>query len=443
MDSTKNFFDAWLNTQSKIVDNLMDTSQKIKASMQDFKTGATADIIQNWADDQKAIFEDMMQSIQNKQTDESKISSFFESMMNSQMNFAKVLTDTFSQNNGEAQGSHLNKIQENLNNIYQQWITQFGKPLQEFQYMPGNLTQDSLMAFFDNQRLSMQMLELWQPIKNLFSQENPNAELFLKVFNWNQYFQLLQGLVPSQFSNQWDFFQNQKPFDFGNWSDTGNMFNGFFQQLNPTEMMSQSFSRFGEFSTQAFEQISRVFKPYVTMIPAGREKEMMVFGAEVRQKQFQYYLKGREMQILVFTAGQKSMEKVIRNLILKVLENSQLIQFDDFYNEWVNTTEKDFIEFFASETYSTLQGELLNLNGEIKSLFDKYLELAFAPLPVVPRSEMDELNKTVYELKKKVQQLEKQMATSEQKPQVTPKPKRTTPKKTTASKTKKTETVKA
>jgi hypothetical protein len=40
------------------------------------------------------------------------------------------------------------------------------------------------------------------------------------------------------------------------------------------------------------------------------------------------------------------------------------------------------------------------------------LESIFANIPLVPRSEMDELYKTVYELKKRVRSLEKELETS-------------------------------
>jgi BMFP domain-containing protein YqiC len=93
------------------------------------------------------------------------------------------------------------------------------------------------------------------------------------------------------------------------------------------------------------------------------------------------------------------------------------------------------IELFAGNAFSKIQGDLLQIGLQIKTDLDKQMEHYLAPLPVVPRSEVDEMNATIKELKDRVQRLEKALEAKEaQAPQATAKKKTTTRKSTTTTK---------
>jgi hypothetical protein len=113
------------------------------------------------------------------------------------------------------------------------------------------------------------------------------------------------------------------------------------------------------------------------------------------------------MQHLVNTIAQQAMQQTATELFALAKEGKSVESYNKFYTHWLSVLETKMLELFNSEGFAKLQGELLALSLDIKSALEKNLELALSPLPVVPRSEVDELVKQIHELKAKVKALEK------------------------------------
>jgi len=69
----------------------------------------------------------------------------------------------------------------------------------------------------------------------------------------------------------------------------------------------------------------------------------------------------------------------------------------------------------------------------MKKNLDGQIEAALTPLSIAPRSEIDELNKTIHDLKAQVRKLEKQVVSNAKKPTTTTRRKTATKKTTTTS----------
>jgi polyhydroxyalkanoate synthesis regulator phasin len=69
-----------------------------------------------------------------------------------------------------------------------------------------------------------------------------------------------------------------------------------------------------------------------------------------------------------------------------------------------------FTELFATEEFSKVKGEALNLTMEVKKHFEKQFETTFEQYPIMFKSEMEEVYKTMHELKKTVKDLQTKLA---------------------------------
>jgi len=477
MDSTKNFFDAWVNTQTQLVDNLMDTSKKLQASFDggDKNLQKSAEVYQDWLERQQTILNNLLGSLKT-QFNQEQAPDFFKDWLQAQINFGKHWLDMYGNNVNANQSNNpqFTQMQENWNKLYKEWSNQFGKPLNGASYMPGGMPQDSLRNLLDNTRIYLQMFELWQPILNMMQAPNmhnmmngsfntgmpgmpsmpqfdmKNIEAVYKMFDLEKYKTLLDTVLPNMTTfNPEAIRQQMKQYEDmfgGGMEGMKDMLTKAFQMpssMLPTEM-GQQFDMISGMNEQMIERMAELSLPFVTMMPAGREKEMYILQQAAYEKYVRYYVKGVEMQTIVYNAGFKSIEKAIRDIAAKVSENAQMMSFDDFYNHWLNSIEEDFIELFASETFSVLQGDLLKLQMDMKADNDKLMELVLAPLPVVPRSELDEVNATVHELRRKVRSLEKQIKSGTKTESKTEtKPANNTPKKTTTRKKSTSTTTKA
>src|SRR6218665_712637 len=89
---------------------------------------------------------------------------------------------------------------------------------------------------------------------------------------------------------------------------------------------------------------------------------------------------------------------------------SELASAEQMCNEWIKVNEQLFTELFASEEFSKVKGEALNLSMDVKKHFEKQFENSFSNFPLVFKSEVEDMQKTIYDLKKQVKELQSKLA---------------------------------
>lgn len=454
MDSTKNFFDAWVNTQTQLVDSIVDTSKKIQESFNSKESSngkSTNELYTNWFNQQKDAMDSMLSEIKNKVGDVTP--EFLQEWVSTQqkftenwMNVVKEATENFgSTGANENHLGSIKKVYEQWNSIYNQLTSQFGKPFSQSNYMPGDFTKDTFGGLIDSSRAYIKMFEIWQPIHKMMQSNTMGVESLSKMIDMSKYQSVFDSVFHFMNPSKANMIVEQGQQIAEMIKDmTQGLFNDPMQQISkmmPNGLMDKNFDVLADLNYKFTDQFYKFSNPYFTMIPPSREKEILAIMMRVHEKHVKYYIKSVEMQNLVYVAGQKAIEKVVKDLANRMSESTDPVTYDEFYNQWVNTLEDDMIELFAGNAFSKIQGDLLQIGLQIKTDLDKQMEHYLAPLPVVPRSEVDEMNATIKELKDRVQRLEKALEAKEaQAPQATAKKKTATHKSTTT--TKKTTTAK-
>ena len=156
-------------------------------------------------------------------------------------------------------------------------------------------------------------------------------------------------------------------------------------------------------------QMQEMMAPLMKLTPAGKEKELFKLTVDLQEKSTDYWKKATELQHIVYQAAQHAMEKVMENILKKIQKGDGPGTFNDFFNNWVNATEDALTTSFSDKTFSKLQGDLLASGLEIKKIVSRQIEESMSSLPVVPRSEVDELYKTIHDMKTRMRVLEKQL----------------------------------
>jgi hypothetical protein len=124
-----------------------------------------------------------------------------------------------------------------------------------------------------------------------------------------------------------------------------------------------------------------------------------------------YQLKLNELQNHLYKTGQHVSTDMFTYLTEKMKETTMTTSFQPFFNEWVNINEKHYTTLFSTEEFSKLKADLTTLSFEIKKNLEKQFENRIESLPLVVKSEMDELYKTIHDLKKTVKTLENKLST--------------------------------
>lgn len=411
MDSTKNFIDAWVNTQNKLVDNLVDTSKKIQESISKGEiVEKSSDIYSKWFSEQQAIAENFFSK--SKKPEERNL---IKDWMEAQTKLSERWLSFLSSGATPRPKSQMEQYLENIGKMQAPWqnLFSFFNPTQT----PNNLMFDpnNLTNFVNNTQTYTRMFEMWQPIYKMLNSNTMSADTLNKMMDYDKYREVIDSMFNFMSRDKAEGFieQAQKYAEAMSNMTLGKM---------PFSMDNSSFGMIAEMSEQINGHLQKMMTPYIAMTPAGREKDIAVLAGRIQERYTRHYMKASEIQHMIYVTSQQAIEKVVGQLMEKAkTTGANEASFDDFYNVWVNTLEEDLIKLFGGEAFSKVLGDSLKIGLEIKTDLDKQMELMLAPLPVLPRSEADEMSETLHELKTKVRHLERQLkALQEEKKDTSP-----------------------
>lgn len=423
---TTNFFDTWLSTQNKLISNWVDTTQKMQHAI----TGGQAmekgsEIYNEWVTNQMDIMKNTAKTTE-QQTSEatSNTTDFFAKWMEGQkeatkkwMEYNQNVMSGFFNNPAANQFNPFQNTQNNWLETYNTWINNWGSP---FKSMMENFSSSSSKDAFSNMLNStnsyFKMFEVWAPMYKSITENGFDPSKFNELFSAEKFKQVMdntfQFVYPAPLK---DAFQNA-----GQWFEMANNFSKQFsgQYMNQFANFPKAFPgmMFGDNETilntynNMFSTFQKSAFPMFRIAAPGKESEMTELYINTLDKFAVYATKLNELQHVMYVAGQKGMEKLITDSYTEFKNSNEPVPYNEFFQKWVDTTEKSFLELFRTDEYSKLQGELVDLGIEIKSGFEKLMETVLSQYPVLLRSEADDLNRQIYELKKKVRDLEKQIS---------------------------------
>jgi hypothetical protein len=142
--------------------------------------------------------------------------------------------------------------------------------------------------------------------------------------------------------------------------------------------------------------------------PIGKDREKVKLFLGSFDDLSVYLARYTEYQYTIYITGLSAMEKVVAKITEQFNKGEEIRSFDEFFDLWLDVNEETYYELFRSEDFSKMQGKMLEASVTMREHNFKLMELYLYDYPIAVRSEMDDLYKTIYELKKKVKDLEKQ-----------------------------------
>jgi polyhydroxyalkanoate synthesis regulator phasin/DNA-binding ferritin-like protein (Dps family) len=284
--------------------------------------------------------------------------------------------------------------------------------------MPGGINKDTFKNFFEGSQVYLKLQEFWQPAFEAFKGGQFNADTLKKFYQPDAYKQITEQLFHNQFSN----VNMKEVFDasvknihefFSKNNNLSKEYTQAFESISKEypQLISGDFGKLSELYKNANNVFSKTFEPILKLAGAGKEKEAIEENIALLDKISEFSVKQAQLQYHLYATTQKAIESSAKKSFEKFTpETAQAQGFNEFYNEWVKTNESLLTELFASEDFSKLKGELLNSSMDVKKHFEKQFENVFNVYPVVFRSEVDEVYKTIHDLKKQVKTLETRLA---------------------------------
>jgi polyhydroxyalkanoate synthesis regulator phasin len=342
------------------------------------------------------------------------MADFNQSINNSFSNFGRPANDYMS-NFGQSNTA--------FTNIYNTWLNTLNSSYDTMSKNMGTrFNKDVFSNFMQGSQVYAKMQEFFQPMANMMKNGQFNMESFKTQFTPEAYTNLTKQMFGGFYneSSIKDIYDNAIKQIHTFFTSQNNLGKEYFAQMqNVSKEFPNLFgnntaaSSMKDFYSQISNVFGKTFEPLLKLVNAGKEKENIEALIQLMDRVAEYSVKQAELQAFLQTTAKKSVEKVAAQFAEKFQDPKALTatppSAQEMYNEWVKVNEQLFTELFASEEFSKVKGEAINLSNDVKKHFEKQFENTFANFPVVFKSEVADLEKTVYELKKQVKELQSKL----------------------------------
>lgn len=431
MKTSNPILDNLIEAQTQTINNWMDSTKKFQSA---FTGGNIAtegqNIYKEWMDKQMSLMSGMQANYNNAEAF-NKPEEFFKNWYNQQMDQVKKMTDfnqsiysSFSNFGKPANDYTANFMNMNSawTNIYNNWMNTLNASYDTFmKNMPNAVNKDAFKNMFETNQVYLKLQEFWQPAFKAFQNGDFSAETFKNYFNPENYKKITEQLYGNYFNtaNLKDVFDasTKKIQEF--FASNNNLSKEYYAQMQNIakefpQFVGGDFAKLSEMYGNLNNVFGKTFEPLMKLVSPGKEKENVEANIALLDKISEFSVKQAELQYQFYVTSQKAMETAAKTSFekLKDVKPNEIQGFNEFYNEWVKLNENLFTELFASDEFSKIKGEVTNLGMDVKKHFEKQFENVFNIYPVVFRSEVEELHKTIYDLKKQVKALETRLATA-------------------------------
>ena len=436
MKTSNPVIDTLVESQTQFVNNWMESAKKMHSA---FTSGNIAtegqSLYKEYFDKQIGILTNMQQTSANMFNAggmENNPQEFFKNWFNQQASYAKQMADfnqsinnSFTSFGKPAQDYMSNFGQSNtvFTNMYNAWLNTLNSSFDSMsKNMNNTFNKDVFSNFMQGNRVYASMQEFFQPMSNMFKNGQFNMDAFKNQFTPDMYTNLTKQMFGSMFNQSsvqevydngmkqlQNFFANQNNLGKEYYAQMQNISKDFPKMFGTNEAVSS----LKDFQAQFHNVFGKTFEPLLKLVNAGKEKENAEAVIALLDRMGEYSIKQAELQNYLQTTAKKGVEKIAQQYAEKYATPQALTQMpsaQEMYGEWVKVNEQLFTELFASEEFSKVKGEALNLSMDVKKHFEKQFESVFANIPVVFKSEVEDLQKTIYDLKKQVKELQSKVS---------------------------------
>ncbi len=429
MDAQANAMNTWMDSAKKFQSaftsgNVMTDSQSIYKDMMEKQAAMFSGMNTNGANPFAFGSNPFMNS-------NSKPEEFLKNWYNQQMTGMKQMTD-FNQsiynsmvNYGKNANDYNNSFSTMNNawtNIYNSWMNTMNTSYDTFsQNIKNPFNADMFKNMYEGGQMYMKVQEMFQPMMNAIKNSDFSADTWKNIYSQDNYKKMTEQVFGSFFNNASlkEVFENstkQMQNFFVNQNGLGKEY--YEQMKNMSSQFPELFSGDAEHMKDLYAKMNNVFgktfEPLLKLANPGKEKENIESTIALLDKVTEYSIKQSELQTQLYKTMQASMESLAKETQEKYKDlqagNFTMPTATELYNEWVKTNEKMYSELFATDEFSKVKAEALNLSMDVKKHFQDQFENVFEQYPVVFKSEMEDIYKTMYDLKKTVKDLQTKLA---------------------------------
>lgn len=305
-----------------------------------------------------------------------------------------------------------NQFQTILNNNY----SDFSKGFQN-----GTLA-DTYKGMFNTSEGFSKFYEMWMPMMKSMQDKTFNMDSFTKNLNMGQYKEFMDKFFSFMPQSSQDYMTQMKNMYTEAMKNTNSqskdMMNSWKESMSTMMpgMMGNPYQNLLNNYNSMYSQMMNAVSPFAKLMTPTNDTKSMEAWTKIINDMNIYNIKNAELQQMVYQTGMKTMEKIAESTMHKIENGEEVDSMMKLYQEYLNTSDKLYVELFETDEYSKLMAEVSAMKLGIKKAVENEMEKAFVNVPLATRSEMDEVYQTIYDLKKLVRSLEAKLNNEEAAP---------------------------
>ncbi len=433
MKTNNAFVDALIESQSQALNNWLEATQKMQNAI---TTGNVAtegpSIYKEWLEKQIALAGGTISKLnETSTTPQNQVQDFFKNWFQSQMDYVKKITD-FNQslyssfaNFGRPANDYIStfsSLNNQWTNLYNEWVKATTTTFETYQSaFKGAFNKNLFQEMLQSNQLFNAFKDLYTPIFEAFKKGEYKPEVFKQFYDVETYRKLTNTIFGGLFNTTPDlktFFDNAMS-QIHNYFTANNslreQYTHYYKKLFETypQLFTGDYNQIKELYSKYGNIYFENFKPLLNLINNPKDKEILSETLSLMDKIAQYSIKQAEMSADINLKIYQALEKLAAKYSKKMVEADPAalakMDYKAIYNEWLKESDELLTELFATESFSKLKAEVLNLSMDIKSYFEKQMEKYLELYPVAKTSELEEVYKHIHDLKKQIKSLEQKL----------------------------------
>ncbi len=414
-NTTKNMFETMADMQKQAMETMTNAAKTMQQTMTNgTNMSMDSENFKKWYDSQMSWFNQLNGENNNMQNGMEFFTNYFNKQnemakqwMEMSMNMVPNMNNGFDMKNMNMDG---------MMNAFNSWKSAMTDSYNEMMKNFNNgETKNYFADMFNNSDMYMKTFQFFMPMMKSLNDKTFTPEMFKSMFNTTAYKDMMDKMFnmnPDMMKNLMDntmmtsMKENMyKMMDNGK-TNYDNMKNNMSNMFNSNPIMDSMMNNYN----QMYAQMQTSMAPLTKLFGSNPSMANMETMKELVEMMTAYNTKNNQMQYMMYTTGMKAMDEVAENMYAKIRNGEDVKEFADVYKNWLNTNDKHFVQLFETPEYSKLMSEVSSLQLNLKGKIEKQMEKAMDKLPIINRSEMDELYKTIQDLKKRISTLEKENA---------------------------------
>ncbi|MCS6807784.1 MAG: poly(R)-hydroxyalkanoic acid synthase subunit PhaE [Bacteroidota bacterium] len=281
--------------------------------------------------------------------------------------------------------------------------------------LPAGAARDTFRNMLSSTTVYVKLLELWAPLIEVMKQgKAPTQEQIYEALHPSKYKPVIDTVFEFMIPEQMHALYRQLQTFAQSLNIAGNQAVRvlLMQMEQNARMIFAMMAHNPEAALNVYTTLMSAYQQAISSMSAlpmtQRQSEMLHTVQHLLEHLSEYAKTVATYQHMLYTNGQKALEKITESAFAVGRSKKALSSFDELFKIWVETNEHVFHQLFKTKDYAAVQGKLAHIHASLYKDFEHLFEIALKDFPIVTRSHIDELAKTVAELKHKVRQMEKQ-----------------------------------